>query len=98
MYECRAKRIDTIELYMYITITRDIKIGARHISSDQMRQIYRFYELHDVISFEQSFFFVGKVFKFIDSKWQELDFQESFKITKIEGQVSISTPNCYVIK
>lgn len=29
----------------------------------------------------------GKVFKFIDSKWQELDFQESFKITKIEGQV-----------
>lgn len=42
--------------------------------------------------------FVGKVFKFIDSKWQELDFQESFKITKIEGQVSISTPNCEVIQ
>ncbi|XP_062598750.1 zinc finger MYND domain-containing protein 10-like [Saccostrea cucullata] len=29
----------------------------------------------------------GKVFKFIDSKWQELNFEESMKITKIEGQI-----------
>ncbi|XP_056001157.1 zinc finger MYND domain-containing protein 10-like [Ostrea edulis] len=29
----------------------------------------------------------AKIYKFIDSKWQELDYQESFKITKIEGQI-----------
>ena len=31
--------------------------------------------------------FIGKQYKYIDSKWQEVDYADSLKITKIEGQV-----------
>ena len=34
------------------------------------------------------YFFSGKFFKYIDSKWQEVSREDCFKITKIEGQVS----------
>lgn len=32
----------------------------------------------------------GKIYKYIDSKWQEISRQDSFKVTKIEGQVWLS--------
>ena len=32
-------------------------------------------------------FLTGKHYKYIDSKWQKIDYADSLKITKIEGQV-----------
>ncbi|KAK3579403.1 hypothetical protein CHS0354_029711 [Potamilus streckersoni] len=35
----------------------------------------------------------GKQYKYIDNKWQEVDFDDSWKLTKIEGQVWIALFN-----
>lgn len=42
----------------------------------------------DNSTFLLKFYFSGKTFKYIDSKWQEISREDSLKLTKIEGQVS----------
>ena len=35
-------------------------------------------------------YILGKLFKYIDSKWQEVSNVDQFKLTKIEGQVTLT--------
>lgn len=39
------------------------------------------------IESHKQFMFPGKIYKFLESKWQEVSFEDSLKLTKTEGQV-----------